>query len=1184
MSFAKILTSNKARVIKDKLYALLDQTTDAAVLKLLEEFNQTKNKIEQSAFFAQFKTSGNHAPRTDPALLERMTHYIWIQAELMYFGNQKAALNQRAEQKIKIEDEARELAQYQDDARCLSAFPRSVASAIQKDAERGWPIERSIEILKKMSLQVVGTEHPTDPLSQQARSTLTRVANLLNENQPSEEELLSLFRHLQTVDAIPPGRRSVDVEVSRNIEIVLEKLYDNVPRLIDEIMNAYRIFYGEAAFAEHEEAIWEAIETSIVRVGSWPGFDADGNDNVKAKEMREAIRLHRIRIAEKHASTLKSTICKAAKSIEHEIRETIIDLSYEIYDLLQPLLMDDLFKEKRKISGKLLDQRRFEALIQHYEDLVSSIKNRPEKERNEIIANIKKLKTNINLLIQLTHFSGAYRSKEESDKELYEGDLQEFLSLFKKYRNQIRVDPDDIKIEDAEGQSHLATERMVEQFNTLLNDHHVLLTHYPDLKRQLRKVGVQLKCFGMTYGVGHIRQDSDVFVNSWDAIVADLQADNKFPDCALFKYLQNKPYKNKQKDRSDTDCLEEERRRSEFHKKLQDGSEESKAILKEIRDRHKVKYKNERGFELIKTELDRLELAALHPDMFENIIISNCKSRYASDILGVESLLSIFSERTGAELLQVVPLLETRRDLENVESILADYIEKRIKQHIEHGGSPDTIKDIVIEVMLGFSDTERVSGLPALIAIQFAKENITKLAAKYGVIAKIFYGPGGDPTRGGLKRRDPKLTLQGNGRSNMLNTPASTDWYVENLFYEAHKQLADPSTLQEFTHLPPHMQDWLRVCMKEGSGFYEQLHDAKNGLGQLTGLWLGQGVHWLVSMLNSSSRAGQRGVAEQEGDRTASVQAKGQHPEPYIDPDKPRAITAVQMKEMLRDNLNFIGSYAGLKAIGLEASRQLFCVSSTFRDMVEKCMIGVATRDLSYVAHALFADHPELKPSSNAERKQWANECISSYPALLRDMNIKMDVKDPEKRDELLKMLSRLFAYIEEECEATQSFLVKLNQSVYGNRGEKLAQPTDVLSAYPEWQAETHEAVSKLAPLSSLLAIHVNAVNKGENLDEIHAGLNEQSIADSRLSGVGRVLGNEGAAITACRITPSAYNHSLDSTEIPAGVVRAVREEANIDKKRTLPYSQSVWRLFENGGRQHLDELIAAKVETLKSR
>jgi hypothetical protein len=271
-----------------------------------------------------------------------------------------------------------------------------------------------------------------------------------------------------------------------------------------------------------------------------------------------------------------------------------------------------------------------------------------------------------------------------------------------------------------------------------------------------------------------------------------------------------------------------------------------------------------------------------------------------------------------------------------------------------------------------------------LISIQQVQEDIMILTADFGVSAKLYHGGGGDVNRGGLRRRDEKGTLQGNARSNVLNTPEAAKRFRETQFYHTYRLKSNAATLMEFTNLPPHIRKWIDKCKKEGADLYENLHDTERGLGTLFGFMLGRGAHWLVTMLNSSSRATQRGISDNHGDRTASVQTGGIRPESYIHPDKPRAITATQLKEVLRDYIGvLIGPGHGLMQLGKEEALKIFDSSETVRDMFFKVLIGLTLVDLSFMQHALFADHPKYIASSEEETKLWAEEFEKDHDRLV---------------------------------------------------------------------------------------------------------------------------------------------------------------------------------------------------------
>jgi phosphoenolpyruvate carboxylase len=1195
MGFAKKLASTDPRVIKTALYELLKAETAANILALDAAYETAENK---QAFLAEFEVSGNaQFPERNPVLLEQWTHYRWLRLELSYLANQKASLNQIAYAEVEQFAEAKS-----NDVMSRPAITDSINLAIQEDVHNGVPIQQSIATLRKMRLQIVGTEHPTDPLSQAARDALTNIAIAMDATHPDKTAIQKILATLRTTDAIPPSRRAVEEEVNRNINMTLDKLYDAVPAFIQSILTAYETYYGEELFLKHQEEILLALEgglqangqvtQAILRDASWAGFDADGNDYVTPDSMRYAFRLHRIRSAEKHISALETNAVETSKEIERDLRKKIIALNLNIFERLvsttqHPNMLLNFYSYQNTASQFLVD-RKFADLVTHYDEQKSFIEqveiNATEKEK--ILALFSEQHKAANRLKQLTQFSGTYRIQET----LHQGDLQKFQETFKNYKNAVRERSDAITIEDSDGQTHLPTEFALKQYHAILQKHAALLDHNSKLNMQMRHFGIQLSCFGMTHGAGHIRQDSSVYMKVWGFIFNHLKQEAVSQNFSFLDILHDRRYE---------DLTENER--ENLHKRLRNGSVESQQVLSRIRQNYiDMKYKNHAQFNLVQRELERLELALKNKDMVENVIISNSES--AANILEVDSLLNVFPDQRNE--ITVVPLLEKRQDLENYEAILTSLIKSKIQKKLETAydnqiasittllhetsgvtsrsdianlieGSDrqgfklflvknplmrDYLKDTQIEVMVGFSDTERVSGLPALISVQQVQEDFIHLAQDFGLQPKLYHGPGGDANRGGLRRRDEKATLQGNARSNMLATPHSTLRFRETQFYQAYKNKSQPARRTEFTNKPAHIQELITECKNRGADFYEHLHDTEAGLGKLLGFMLGQGVHWMVNILNSSSRATQRGIAENQGDRTASVQTGGMRPEAFIHPDKPRAISATQIKEMLRDNIHLLmGSGYGLRKLGKDRAERLYDTSATMRDLFLKTLVGLARTDFSIAETALFSSHPELKPKNQAEREEWAHECKTQYSLQLKNMNIEEMIKTPAGKQQVLIMMSRLFAFIQVESEKTQRFISRIYRTIYPEKyshhaTSQVKKPTDILAPYPALQAVEEDAVQEVEPLSQILARQNQHVSDGKNLDQIYRSLNEEKPSTSKLTGVGRLLGNVGAGITAFRIMPPAMydTKALDlSEDMRNGVTRAESEAVKLGKEIT---------------------------------
>lgn len=118
-----------------------------------------------------------------------------------------------------------------------------------------------------------------------------------------------------------------------------------------------------------------------------------------------------------------------------------------------------------------------------------------------------------------------------------------------------------------------------------------------------------------------------------------------------------------------------------------------------------------------------------------------------SDVLVVELLQKEARQRFGASAppMRVVPLLETREDLDNAEHILHDLLRIRwYRQRLSdmHGDRQ--------EIMLGYSDSAKGAGrLSAAWALYQAQEGLVRAAARHEVSLTLFHGRGGTVGRGG---------------------------------------------------------------------------------------------------------------------------------------------------------------------------------------------------------------------------------------------------------------------------------------------------------------------------------------------------------------------------------------------------------------------------------------------------
>jgi phosphoenolpyruvate carboxylase len=134
---------------------------------------------------------------------------------------------------------------------------------------------------------------------------------------------------------------------------------------------------------------------------------------------------------------------------------------------------------------------------------------------------------------------------------------------------------------------------------------------------------------------------------------------------------------------------------------------------------------------------------AYGPEASRRYIISF--TRLASDATGLlELAAAAVPDAVPSQWLDVVPLLETREELESASRFLEDLFgDPAYRSHLEARGMRQ-------EVMLGYSDSNKESGyLSAAWNLHRAQEGLVTAARRHGVELTLFHGRGGTIGRGG---------------------------------------------------------------------------------------------------------------------------------------------------------------------------------------------------------------------------------------------------------------------------------------------------------------------------------------------------------------------------------------------------------------------------------------------------
>jgi phosphoenolpyruvate carboxylase len=170
-------------------------------------------------------------------------------------------------------------------------------------------------------------------------------------------------------------------------------------------------------------------------------------------------------------------------------------------------------------------------------------------------------------------------------------------------------------------------------------------------------------------------------------------------------------------------------------------------------------------------------------------IISHSKNMV--DVIGLLKLFELAGWSSPAILVDIVPLFESVKDLQNASEVLSKLYETPF--YSEHLSGRNNVQT----VMLGFSDGTKDGGfLMANWSIYKAKEAMTRVSEEHGVKVVFFDGRGGPPARGGgrthqfyasmgsnISNKEIQLTVQGQTISANFGTVDTARYNMEQMIH-----------------------------------------------------------------------------------------------------------------------------------------------------------------------------------------------------------------------------------------------------------------------------------------------------------------------------------------------------------------------------------------------------------------
>lgn len=181
--------------------------------------------------------------------------------------------------------------------------PESIGRGISELKERGLSLAEAVGVVRKLEIQPTLTAHPTEARRRSILHKQHAIADLLTvlggsptdaERRAALEGLYAQITLLLTTDEVRAERPEVADEVAQGLFFLQGTIWEMVPRIHFDILNALEEEYGERVWVD-----------PIVRYRSWIGSDRDGNPNVTPEVTRETLATQREAALKKHLVELR---------------------------------------------------------------------------------------------------------------------------------------------------------------------------------------------------------------------------------------------------------------------------------------------------------------------------------------------------------------------------------------------------------------------------------------------------------------------------------------------------------------------------------------------------------------------------------------------------------------------------------------------------------------------------------------------------------------------------------------------------------------------------------------------------------------------------------------------------------------------------------------------------------------
>ena len=187
-------------------------------------------------------------------------------------------------------------------------LPGSFRGTLARMKDAGISADATLVALGEIVVTPVFTAHPTEVARQTVLLKRRRIAQQLQQldqlpltsekAENCENNIRAEVTSLWQTDEVRTAKPTVDDEIRMGLRYFRLSLFDALPRIYGEVVEAFRDVYGVD--------LDEASLPNVVQFGSWIGGDRDGNPLVKPDFIREALELARSLILREYLNDVEA--------------------------------------------------------------------------------------------------------------------------------------------------------------------------------------------------------------------------------------------------------------------------------------------------------------------------------------------------------------------------------------------------------------------------------------------------------------------------------------------------------------------------------------------------------------------------------------------------------------------------------------------------------------------------------------------------------------------------------------------------------------------------------------------------------------------------------------------------------------------------------------------------------------